>query len=102
MRFYDHIPRSSVQLDLYAIAAELRAHPGQWGVIEKGPRGRLNGKASWWRAVGTAALPVGQFEYTLRKTKTQPDGATGATTRVKLLGRYVGDISLIDTLPTPH
>lgn len=91
MKFIAKVPRQSVQLDLDRIAAELRANPGQWGVIENGPRNRLNGKAGWWRRMGTHAFPVGQFEFTIAVTKKQPKDADRFSRRVKLLGRFVGE-----------
>lgn len=87
MKFTNDVSTAYVYLDLYAIAADLAAHPGRWGLIEVGGFNRLNGKASGWRRRGAKAFPIGLYEFTCRSTKKRmPDGSY----RAKLYGRYVG------------
>lgn len=79
------------------LAAKLRATPGEWGVIDKGELRDLQGRMNDYRKHGTAAFPLGQFEYEFTKVKRQPADAPAHNPRVKLLGRYIGPTPARDT-----
>lgn len=90
MYFPPKAPRATqIRLDLDAIAAELRTRPGEWAVIEKGERGRLNAKAYLWRHGKTLVFAKGDFEFTIRQGKR----------RAKLYGRYVGEAASQEEKP---
>ncbi len=57
----------------YAIATELREHPGEWAIVCHVPeRASINGFAYKIRQGASAAFgPVGTFDA---KTRTNPDG----------------------------
>lgn len=80
-------PTVARRTEMFAVANELRAHPGCWARIESDlPASKAATTAANWRRGYLAFQPIGAYEFAARMSADTPG-------RSDVWARYVGELA---------